>query len=98
MRCEKGAIQENLDSIAARIAEASRRRIDVMAFPEMCLTGYGDPARAPEVVLRLDGPEMADLLKLTEGFSGTVLVGLIEANSAGKPFITTFSRYNKLTR
>jgi predicted amidohydrolase len=88
MRCEKGAIRENLDSIAAHLAEASRRQMDMMGFPEMCLTGYADPTRAPGVALRLDGPEIADLLRVTRGHSSTVLAGLIEANPAGRPFIT----------
>jgi len=88
MRCEKGAVVENQEHIAAYIAEAARRDIDILGFPEMSLTGYADPLRSPEVALRLDGPEVADLLKVTRGFSGAVLVGLIEANPSGKPFIT----------
>jgi len=88
MRCEKGAIAQNLDSMAACLTEASRREIDVLGFPEMCLTGYANPIQSPEVALRLDGPEMADLLRATQSFQGTVLAGLIEANPAGKPFIT----------
>jgi predicted amidohydrolase len=88
MRCEKGAIIENREQMAAYIAEAARRDIDILGFPEMSLTGYADPIRSPETALRLDGPEVADLLITTRGYSGTVLVGLIEANPAGKPFIT----------
>jgi predicted amidohydrolase len=89
MRCEKAALEQNLTAFAGYLAEAAARRIDIVAFPEMCLTGYADPTRQPEAVLTLDGPEVTRLLAVTQGFPGTVLAGLIEANpDGGKPFIT----------
>jgi predicted amidohydrolase len=105
MRCEKGAIAENLQSIAQYLHAATERNIDILGFPEMSLTGYADPTRDPTVCLRLDGPEVGQLLELTRAYSGTVLVGLIEDNPAGKPFITQIAirqgkllgHYRKLT-
>jgi predicted amidohydrolase len=88
MRCEKAAIPENLAIIAQTLEEAEKRWVDIVGFPEMSLTGYADPTRYPEAVITLDGPEVLNLLEVTRSFSGTVLVGLIEANPAGKPFIT----------
>lgn len=88
MRCEKAAIPENLATIAEILTQAEHRQIDIVGFPEMSLTGYADPTRYPEAIITLDGPEVANLLEVTRRFSGTVLVGLIEANPAGKPFIT----------
>jgi predicted amidohydrolase len=88
MRCEKGALRQNLDTIAHHLAEAVARAADVLVLPEMSLTGYADPARYPHAVLRLDGPEVAALLRLTQQHDITVLAGLIEHNPAGKPFIT----------
>lgn len=86
--CEKAAVSANLDALSACLAEAEARRVDIAGFPEMNITGYADPTRYPNAVIRLDGPEMADFLRRTEAFSGTVLAGLIEANPGGKPFIT----------
>src|SRR5205809_214290 len=88
MRCEKGAVVENREQTAAYIADAARRDIDILGFPEMSLTGYADPTRSPEVALALDGPEVAHLLKVTRGSSGAVLVGLIEANPDARPYVT----------
>ncbi len=88
MRCEKAAIAQNLANMAGYLEEASRRDIDIIGFPEMSLTGYADPTRSPEAVLKLDGPEVAQFLEITQTFPGTVLAGLIEINPAGKPFIT----------
>ena len=88
MHCEKGASKKNLESIAYYLEEARRRSVDIIGFPEMSLTGYADPTKYPDAVLNLGGPEVHRLLKLTEPYSITVLVGLIEANPLGKPFIT----------
>jgi predicted amidohydrolase len=88
MRCEKGAIAQNLARKARYLQEAAKRNIDIVGFPEMSLTGYADPNHFPEAVLKLDGPEVAQLLQMTREFPGTVLAGLIEANPGGMPFIT----------
>ncbi|NUM46020.1 MAG: carbon-nitrogen hydrolase family protein, partial [Anaerolineales bacterium] len=86
MRCEKAAINENLAVMADILTEAEKRRVDIVGFPEMSLTGYADPTRYPDAVITLDGPEVAALLEVSRTFSGTVLVGLIERNPAGKSF------------
>jgi predicted amidohydrolase len=88
MRCEKAAIAENLEEMKAYLVEAAARQVDIVGFPEMCLTGYADPTRYPDVMLNLDGPEIAQFLQATRKFPGTALAGIIEANPSGKPFIT----------
>ena len=86
--CEKAAIQQNLELISGYLAEAARRQIDIVGFPEMNITGYADPTRYPQAVIRLDGPEITEFLDRTRKFRGLVLAGLIEENPNGKPFIT----------
>ncbi|MBN1814972.1 MAG: carbon-nitrogen hydrolase family protein [Anaerolineae bacterium] len=88
MRCEKAAVAENLAQMARTIAEAAARGVDIVAFPEMSITGYADPTRQPEAIVRLDGPEAAQVIEMTRGRSCTVLAGLIEESPDGKPFIT----------
>ena len=88
MRCEKGAMADNLRFIREQILLADARGVDVIAFPEMCITGYADPTRYPEALLQLDGPEISAVLEMTHERAITVLAGLIEQNPAGKPFIT----------
>ena len=88
MNCEKGAIARNLESMAFYLHEAATRRVDILGFPEMSITGYADPTRYPEAVIRLDGDEIAQLLEMTQGLAMTVLAGLIEERVLEKPFIT----------
>ena len=88
MRCEKAAIAQNLERTAHYIAEAAACGVDVVGFPEMSITGYADPTRYPEAIIRLDAPEVTQVMEMTRGYSCMVLAGLIEENASGKPFIT----------
>ena len=88
MRCEKGAVAGNLASTARTIQEAADRGVDVLGFPEASLSGYIEPARYPEAVLSLDGPEVARALALTRGYGLAALMGIIEARPGYKPFVT----------
>ncbi len=88
MRCEKGAVAENLAAIQRHIQEGISRGVDILCFPEMSITGYLDPNRWPESILRLDGPEVARFVAMTANAPITALAGLVEANPNGKPFIT----------
>jgi len=88
MRCEKGAIAENLESLSRYLVEAETLGIDIIGFPETSITGFADPNKYPAAVISLDGKEIDSVLKMTEGRDFSVLAGLIEENPAGRPFIT----------
>ncbi|GAC1312950.1 MAG: carbon-nitrogen hydrolase [Ktedonobacteraceae bacterium] len=88
MRCEKGAIDDNLASIHAYLLAGMNQGVDIMCFPEMSITGYIDPTRHIEAILHLDGPEVARFVKMTKTIPITAIAGLVEVNPRGKPFIT----------
>ncbi len=88
MRCEKAAITENLMSISGYLQEAVARGVEIIGFPEMSMTGYADPTKYPEAIIRLAGPEVEQVLEMSKGLSITILAGLIEENPKGKPLIT----------
>lgn len=88
MRCEKGALDDNLAAIQSYLQEAASRNVDLLCFPEMSITGYANPQTNPRAILHLDGPEIARFLAMTQHIPVTAIAGLIEANPAGKPFIT----------
>jgi len=88
MNCEKAAICANLESTRHYLADAQERSIDIVAFPEMSLTGYADTQRYPQAILTQDGPEVSQFLELTKGNPATILAGMIEENPLKKPFIT----------
>jgi len=88
MYCEKAAMADNLARISHYLDEAVTLNVDIVGLPEMNITGYADPTKYPEAIIRLDGPEVAQVLEMTRGKPVTVLAGLIEENPTGKPFIT----------
>jgi len=88
MKCEKAATTANLERISHYLAEAKDRNVNIVGFPEMSITGYADPTRYPQAIVRLDSPEVNQFVELTKGNPATVLAGVIEENPAGKPFIT----------
>src|SRR5579884_3420304 len=50
MRCEKGALDDNLAAIRSYLQEAASRNVDILCFPEMSITGYANPYTNPRVV------------------------------------------------
>ncbi len=93
MRCEKGALEENLAAIHASLRAGAARGVDFMCFPEMSITGYINPQQSPEAVLHLDGPEIARFVDMTRDTPVTAIAGFVEANPRGKPFITQVAAY-----
>lgn len=90
MRCEKGAMDLNLDATERAIRDTERQGVRFLVFPEASLTGYILPPRYPDAVLSLDDPAIARFLALTRGSSMTVIAGLCERNPDNdrKPFLT----------
>ena len=93
MRCEKGAIEENLASTRAYLEEGMKQDVDIMCFPEMSITGYVNPLRNTEVILHLGGPEVTRFVNMTNDMHITAIAGIIEGNPHGKPFITQIVAY-----
>ena len=88
MRCHKGALEENRACTKRHIERAERAGVDVIAFPEMSLSGYGNPELYPQAVISCSHPAVTDITRATARTGITALVGVQERNPAGKPFIT----------
>ncbi len=79
----------NLAKIRSFVAEAAARRAEIVAFPEMCITGYWHVRNLPrEEVERLaepvpEGPSTRLLLALSKEHGMTVGAGLIELGRDG---------------
>jgi predicted amidohydrolase len=80
----------NLGRVRHFVAEGARSGVEIIAFPEMCLTGYwhvrklsreGFEALAEQVS---DGPCAQELLRLSREHGMTVGAGLIERGEGGR--------------
>jgi predicted amidohydrolase len=88
LRCEKGAVSENLARHRLVLCEARDADCAVAVFPEMSLTGSLDPARTPELLVTLDDPAVGAMAALTAETGVAAAVGLAERAADGVAYIT----------
>src|SRR5919197_932952 len=79
-QCEvRAGYAANLPTVLRGLERADARGVEIVSFPECCLTGYFDreePTR--EHALRVDGPEIRSFLEQSGHFRATVIVGFNE--------------------
>lgn len=88
MRCEKGDWEGNLRRTGELTAEAAALGCDVVVFPEMGLSGYCCDERYTQAARSLDAEPVRRFVDLTARYGVAASGGFIEANGAGKPFVT----------
>ncbi len=69
-------VKENLDHVISKIHHGKEKGAQLIVFPELALTGYFVGQSYPEVALRLDSDEIAQLTAATKGTAA--IVGFIE--------------------
>ncbi|HET9777243.1 MAG TPA: nitrilase family protein [Gemmatimonadaceae bacterium] len=80
----------NIGRVTHFVAEAAKDGVEIIAFPEMCLTGYWHVRKLPrEDVEGLaepvpDGPSTRELLRMSREHRMTIGAGLIERGEDGK--------------
>lgn len=84
----------NLNKIREITEGAALQKVDLLVFPEMCITGYWHVRKLSRVdIERLaepvpSGPSTQELLKLSSEFNMTIGAGLIESTEGGELFNT----------
>jgi predicted amidohydrolase len=87
---EPGDKTYNLGRVRHFVTEAAKSGVEIIAFPEMCLTGYWHVRKLTregvEALAELvpDGPSTQELLRLSREHSMTIGAGLIERGDDGK--------------
>ena len=87
---EPGNKAYNLDRVRQFVAEAAQSAVEIIAFPEMCLTGYWHTRKLSRESMDAlaesipDGPSTRELLELSRKHSMTIGAGLIERASDGQ--------------
>lgn len=83
---------ENLDIVRRFVDQAGEQRVDIISFPEMCLTGYWHVRKLSAKDLEAlaepvpDGPSTQVLLALSKRTGMTIGAGLIERGGDGRLF------------
>lgn len=88
MRCEKGNIIDNLNSMSSYLKQSKDQSVDIICFPEMNVTGYINPTQYPQAILNIDSAEINRVIEMSGIYDITIISGFVEMNMNGKPFIT----------
>jgi predicted amidohydrolase len=85
-----GDKEYNLGRVRHFVGEAAKSKVEIIVFPEMCLTGYWHVRKlARDQVAALaepvpDGPSTQEMLRLSKKHGMTICAGLIERGDDGK--------------
>ncbi len=72
-----GKIKDNLSSMRKWVITASEQNVDLICFPEMCITGYAMP-QSLEFSETMEGDSVKCVLEMSEEFSISIAAGLSE--------------------
>jgi predicted amidohydrolase len=79
MDCRCGEFETNLGKVVRGLEKADRDRVEIVCFPECCLTGYPDTeALARRDAFPVDSPQMLKVLERTARFEATAIIGFNE--------------------
>lgn len=88
MNSAVGKIEDNMSSIRKWIKSASEQNVDLICFPEMCITGYAMPQSIGSSET-MEGDSVKRILEMSEEFSMSIAAGLSEKTDDGA-YITQF--------
>ena len=80
----------NMGRVRYFVTEAARQKVEIIAFPEMCLTGYWHVRKLDRPGLEAlaepvpDGPSTQELLRLSHELGITIGAGLVERADDGR--------------
>jgi len=83
----EGRIDQNFDTLQTWTEVAVQRRVDLICFPELNLTGYACNQDSLKWAQPIPGPATRRLQKLADARRIAILAGLIERNAANRHFI-----------
>lgn len=82
MECFTAEVEKNTELCLERTDEAIRQGVDLLVFPELCLTGYDVEGQVPELARTLDSAEITKLVSATTS-GPSMLIGFIEDGGDG---------------
>ena len=85
-RSPLGRIGDNLEQAGRWVRQAKDAGAELVCFPEMNITGYGNLAEIADTAQTTNGPACRRLSSLAAETGMLILAGMAEANPEGKPF------------
>ncbi len=86
LNCPVNRVANNLDRMASWVAAARKRGADLIAFPEMNVTGYSTRDEIKDSAETLPGAISQSVLAMAREFKMVILSGLAEEDAKGRVF------------
>ncbi|KPJ74462.1 MAG: hypothetical protein AMJ54_17015, partial [Deltaproteobacteria bacterium SG8_13] len=86
MNCPVGRNRENLERVDHWTAEAGRQGVQILCFPELCISGYTTRSMAADTAECVPGPAADRLQQLAGREKVVILAGLAEKDDAGRVY------------
>ncbi len=90
-RSKTGRTKENLETMAAWTRKAAKENVDMVCFPELCITGYHVREEMADAALPMDGPEVNAVIRMAGDNNIAVIAGLAEKGADGRIYATEFA-------
>jgi N-carbamoylputrescine amidase len=87
-QAEFGHIEKNLENVRQWTEKLSQQGVQLICFPEMCLSGYDRTPAIYDFCLSVSGPEIEALASIAARYGVTLLAGLAEVDGQGRRFIS----------
>ena len=86
MNCPVGRNRENLERVDHWTQEAGRQGVQIVCFPELCISGYTTRKLAADTAELVPGPAVDKLQEVAVREKMVILAGLAEKDDAGRIF------------
>ena len=87
-QAEFGHIDKNLENVRRWAGDLSEQGVQLICFPEMCLSGYDRTPAIYDFCLPVPGPVSDELASIAARWGVTLLVGLAEVDEQSRRFIS----------
>ena len=81
-------VRENLDRMAAWVAAAAERSVDIVCFPELNICGYSTRADLRKSAEGIPGPISESVKAMAAEHGIVILAGMVERGPAGRVFVS----------
>jgi N-carbamoylputrescine amidase len=78
-----GQVRENLQRMEAWVAQAKKRQVDAICFPELNITGYHPQSQIAGLAEEIPGPISRHLVRAAKAGRCMILAGMLETDAQG---------------
>ncbi len=86
-----GRTEENLRKMAAWTKVAAQEKVDIVCFPELCITGYHIREEMAKAALPMDAPEVETVVRMAAEHDVAIIAGLAEKGKDGRIYAAGFA-------